>query len=123
MFQYQAEVLRVIDGDTLELMIDLGFNVHVRELVRLAHINTPDELKYGLNGVEDPAKDFIMQRCPPGAVCIVNISRREKYGRWLADIYYLRGSIERSDITTKGTNLNQELISSGLAQPYEGGKK
>lgn len=123
MFQYEATVTRVIDGDTLELMIDLGFEVHCRATVRLAHVNTPDNLTYGLNGIEDPAKDFIMSKIPPGAVCVVNISRKEKYGRWLAEVYYLPGSIERSEIATQGRQLNQELITAGLAVAYEGGRK
>ena len=123
MFQYEALVNRVVDGDTLEMQIDLGFGVKIDQMVRLAHLNTPDELSYGVNGVIDPAKDFIMSKIPPGSVCIVNISRKEKWGRWLAEIYYLPGSISRVDIVAQGRQLNKELIDAGLAVAYEGGKK
>lgn len=123
MFQYEAQVKRIIDGDTLDLMIDLGFNVHALATVRLAHVNTPEMVTYTLEGIKDPARDFIMSKIPPGAVCVVNISRKEKYGRWLAEIYYLPGSISRNEIAAQGRQLNQELISAGLAVAYEGGKK
>jgi micrococcal nuclease len=123
MFQYEAKVIRVIDGDTLEFMIDLGFNVHTLATVRLAHVNTPETVEYSLEGLKDPAKDFIMSKIPPGAVCVVNISRKEKYGRWLAEVYYLPGSIERSEIAMQGRQLNEELITAGLAVAYEGGRK
>lgn len=123
MFQYEAQVKRVVDGDTLELKIDLGFGVWIDQLVRMAHINAPDELKSNARGIVDPAKEFIMSKVPPGAVCVVNISRKEKWGRWLAEVYYLPGSIVRDEIARQGRQLNQEMITAGLVQPYEGGKK
>ena len=41
-FWYGATVLKVIDGDTIELMIDLGFNIHHKIRVRLYGVNTPE---------------------------------------------------------------------------------
>lgn len=123
MFQYEAKIIRVIDGDTMELFMDLGFSTHLKTLVRLAHINTPDTLNMGAKGIQDPARDFILQHCPPGSICVVDISRKEKYGRWLADVFYLLGSISRDEILLNGKNLNRELIAAGLAIAYEGGKK
>ena len=41
-YEYHAKVLRVIDGDTIELEIDLGFGVFKREKVRLARVDTPE---------------------------------------------------------------------------------
>ena len=40
MFEYNAEVLRIVDGDTLDARIDLGFNVHVNKRIRLMGIDT-----------------------------------------------------------------------------------
>ena len=40
MFEYNAEVLRVVDGDTLDARIDLGFDVHVNKRIRLMGIDT-----------------------------------------------------------------------------------
>lgn len=123
MFQYEAQVKRVVDGDTLEMLIDLGFGVKISQMVRMAHINTPDVLKSDAHGIIDPAKDFIYSRIPPGAVCVVNISRKEKWGRWLAEVYYLPGSVSRDEIARQGRQLNREMIDAGLAVAYEGGKK
>lgn len=123
MFQYEARILRVIDGDTLALDLDLGFHVHTEQVVRLAHINTPETVNYTAGGIDDPAKNYIMQNCPPGSVCVVNISRQEKYGRWLADIFFQPGQTDRAKILENPRGLNVELLREGFALPYEGGKK
>lgn len=123
MFQYEAKIKRVVDGDTLVMMIDLGFNVHTETSVRLARINTPEEVKYTLGGLDDPARAFVLERCFPGSTVIVNISRKEKYGRWLADVFYKMGSVDRYEIASGGTCLNDELVAQGLAVFYDGGKR
>lgn len=123
MFQYEAKILVIKDGDTLTLDLDLGFNVHVIQVVRLAHINTPEVVNFGAQGIMDPAKAYIMQHCPPGSVCVANISRQEKYGRWLADLYFQPGEMDRTRILVNPRVLNDELVREGLAVPYEGGKK
>ena len=123
MFQYAAKVLRIIDGDTLVLDVDLGFKIHTEINARLARINAPDVLNYGLNGVEDVAAKYVIQRCPPGSVCVVNISRAEKYGRWLAELFYKPGVFDRDVIIKSGSCLNDEMVRDGIALPYAGGKK
>ena len=42
MYEYEAEVDRVIDGDTIDFMVDLGFNVHIKIRTRLLGVNTPE---------------------------------------------------------------------------------
>lgn len=123
MFQYEATVIRIVDGDTLWLRVDLGFKIRVDVDVRLAHINTPEKLNYGISGVIDPAMLYINNCIPPGSTCVVEISRAEKWGRWLGTIRYLKGSTSRDDILRSGTVLNDELVKNGLARSYEGGKK
>jgi len=123
MFQYEAMVMRIVDGDTIWLDVDLGFKVRMQVDVRLAHIDTPELVNYGLKGVSSPAIEYVNQCVPPGAVCVVNIIRAEKYGRWLAEIYYKPGSVDRDEILRSGTNLNDELVKKGFAKAYEGGKK
>lgn len=108
----------VVDGDTLKLQIDLGFHINYRTTVRLARINTPETVTFTIQGLKDPAKEFVMQACGPGAVIVVNISKPDKYGRWLADVFYLPGSRSRDEILGKGRNLNNELLQNGLAKPY-----
>ncbi len=123
MFQYEAKIVSVVDGDTMILDLDLGFKIHIVETVRLARINTPEIVNYGASGIDDPARRFVMERCPPGSVCVASISRREKYGRWLADILFRPGESERDRILQDPRMLNDELVTAGLAKPYAGGKK
>jgi endonuclease YncB( thermonuclease family) len=123
MFEYAATVKRVKDGDTLVMDIDLGFFVHIEEIVRLAHVDTPETINFDAGGLNDPAKSYIMACVPPGAGCVVRISRKEKYGRWLAVILFRPGVSDRVEILRDPRILNEELVDRGFAKAYEGGKK
>ncbi len=118
MFQYSARVLRVVDGDTLRLDLDLGFKVHIEEIVRLARINAPENAEWTAKGLQDPARNYIEQNTPPGSSVVADISKPDKYGRWLADIRFLPGSSVREDILQNGRVLNDELVQHGFAMPY-----
>lgn len=123
MFQYEAKVIRIVDGDTLWLDIDLGFRLHIQTDVRLAHINTPETVNYSLQGISDPAAAYVSECVPPGASCVVEISRPDKYSRWLATIFFLPGEVDRAKILAGPRVLNDELVKRGFAKHYEGGKK
>jgi endonuclease YncB( thermonuclease family) len=119
MFQYAAEVLRIIDGDTLWLNLDLGFRTHLEVDVRLADINAPEVVNFRVSGLQDRAVIYIRECVPPGATCVVDITRPDKYGRWLGTIRYLKGSVDRDEILQKGTVLNDELLARGFVKPYK----
>jgi len=123
MFQYEAKIIRIVDGDTLWMDIDLGFCIHHQIDVRLARIDTPETVYFKLGGIEDKAKNYVMNCVPPGATCIVDISKPDKYGRFLADVRFLPGEIDRAKILAGGRCLNDELVRGGFAKPYAGGKK
>lgn len=123
MFQYEAEILEVVDGDTLKVRIDLGFHVYIEETIRLARINTPETVQYKAQGIFDPAKVFILEHAPIGSVCVVQITRTEKYGRWLAELFYKPGERDRLKILADPHVLNDDLVRAGLARPYAGGRK
>lgn len=120
MFQYEARVLRIVDGDTLWLDVDLGFKVRMQTDVRLAHVNAPEVVNYTLDGITNPAIVYLNQCVPVGSVCIVDILRAEKYGRWLGVTRYLKGSTSRDEILRKRSNLNDELVNKGFAKIYKG---
>ena len=84
-YRYHALVDRVIDGDTVDLIVDLGFHVRVYQRFRLVGVNTPE-----LRGAESQqgiaAKAFVQSILPIGFRVIVESSKTEKYGRWLGDI-------------------------------------
>lgn len=108
----------VVDGDTLDLMIDLGFNVHHSIRVRLNGVNTPEsrttDVREKALGLQAKAytKDWTI-RHPEVYVSTIK-DKKEKFGRILARIY--------SD-TNKTACLNDDLIDSGNARAYNGEKR
>lgn len=100
MYQYKAKVEKVIDGDTIEFAIDLGFHMYFREQMRLADYAAPE-----IEGSERPlgsiAKEMLEGLLPVGTVVIMNSKKTDKYGRWLADISW------------EGTSLSNYLIELG----------
>lgn len=118
MFQYEAVVLRIVDGDTLWLNLDLGFKVHVEIDVRLAHINAPELVHWTESGLSDPAITYVTECVPPGSTCVVDISKADKYGRWLGVVRFLPGVTDRYEIIRSGRVLNDELKEKGFAVSY-----
>jgi micrococcal nuclease len=111
---YNAEVKKVIDGDTFDIIIDLGFDTLKKGRVRLYGVNTPEsrtsnleEKKMGL-----AAKEFTDQwlKSANHKVKIETIiDKNEKYGRVLAKVW-----------NEAGNCLNDDIIASGLARAYFG---
>ncbi len=114
MFQYRAKIERIVDGDTLWVDVDLGFFLRQKMNLRLWRVNTPEirgaEREAGLR-----AKQFVAEALPPGSVAVIKTYKIEKYGRFLADVYYLPGSEDSDQILARGIHLNQELLDKGLA--------
>ena len=117
MYQYKAKVIRVVDGDTVYLDLDLGLMVRMVVDVRLVGINTPEIVgpskEAGLK-----SKAFVEQALPAGSAAYVQTYKAEKYGRYLADIWYLPGVEDVERIKKEGRHLNKELLENGLAEPY-----
>lgn len=105
-YAYEATVERVVDGDTLTLVIDVGFGTQVREKVRLRGIDCPE-----LGTQEgDAAKRFAMKLLPIGANVVIRSSKSDKYGRFIGDIFY-------TDKEGEQRYLNNEILKAGLAVP------
>lgn len=107
MFEYSGRVLRVVDGDTLVLDIDLGLCTWVRQLkVRLAGVNAPElPTPEGL-AAREFVERLVADRGPDVVVRTLK-DRREKYGRWLADITW----------PPEQTGLAALLVEAGHAHP------
>ncbi len=85
MYEYIAKVTRVIDGDTIEVEIDLGFKIKHTTILRLSGINAP-ELRTP-EGVA--AKAWLVQRIEGKSVAVRTFKdKKEKYGRYLALVEY-----------------------------------
>jgi len=117
MFQYQATVVRIVDGDTAYLDVDLGFFIRMTINVRSYGINTP-EIRGPSRAAGLKSKAYVEQAIPVGSTVVVQTYKAEKYGRYLADIRYLPGSTDRDEIQAKGRLLNKELVAKGLAVEY-----
>jgi micrococcal nuclease len=116
MYEYRAQLIRVIDGDTLEASIDLGFDTWVKKTLRLKGIDAPETRTKDDNekarGLQ--AKAFlldIMHRCD--GQFIVHSLELDKFGRVLADLF-IDGHME---------SVNFMLLNAGLAVEYQGGAR
>ena len=117
-----TEINRVVDGDTIDVTIDLGFDLYKKERVRVAGVDTPEKrtrnleekalgidatewLKDKLEGAIDGDDDLIIRTELDGGV--------GKYGRLLGWLYI-------GDATV---SLNEKMIDEGYAWAYDGGTK
>jgi len=124
-YSYKATVVRCIDGDSVILDIDCGFDVQLKaQSVRLYGIDTA-ETRGGtpeLKVLGNLAKDYVAQMIPVGSEVLLktHLDKKGKFGRILAEIYMpetvgVEGYQEKS--------LNQILLDELLAVPYHGQSK
>jgi micrococcal nuclease len=118
-FWYGAKLLKVIDGDTVELMVDLGFNIHHKMRVRLYGVNTPESRTKDLaeKSMGLKAKKFTEDWLTSHEWVFVNTipDKNDKYGRILARIF---SSDQIND--PKTACLNTDIIQAGYAREYFG---
>ena len=117
-----TEINRVLDGDTIDVTIDLGFDLYKKERVRIAGVDTPEKrtrdleekklgldatkwLKDKLEGAIDGDDELSIRTELVGGV--------GKYGRLLGWLY----------IGDSNLSLNEQMITEGYAWAYDGGKK
>lgn len=104
MYTYRCTILKVIDGDTVDADVDLGFDIHAKMRFRLAGINAP-EMKTPEGRA---ARDYLILMMPPESEFMVNTEkdRREKYGRYLGTFFNPKNT---------GRTINQLMVDSGNA--------
>ena len=105
---------RVIDGDTLIVAVDCGFSTVVRQRLRLRGIDTPE--LGSLAGQR--AHERVAQLLAGLPFIIVSTSRTDRYGRYLADVFYLPQTQDAARVLRNGIYLNRQLLDEGLARPY-----
>lgn len=119
MFEYYVkEVTNVVDGDTIDVIIDLGFDISFSSRVRLAGIDTPEsrtsDKAEKILGLE--SKEYLKKAIKAAKTVVIKTEKMdssEKYGRILGWVY-LDGS---------GNSINNELIEKGYAWGYLGDTK
>lgn len=112
MYQYTCELIRVIDGDTVDAWIDLGFDIKIRKRIRLVGINAPETRTRNLE------EKHAGLRTKARVVELVNQSDNKfilkshgvgKFGRCLGELY----------VDNHTRSVNDLLILEGLADKYE----
>ena len=116
MHEYKAKVVKIIDGDTIDVDIDLGFDVILsKQRIRLYGIDTPEsrtrdkeEKFYGKISAQ-----FLKDRCKKGSYITVrtHLDKKGKFGRILGEII------------VDNINLNKQMIEEHLAVEYSGQNK
>lgn len=107
-YKYKATVVRWVDGDTVDLMVDLGFHHFVKTRFRLYGIDTPERGQ----ALWGEATDFAELSAPVDSEVVVDVYKSaDKYGRWLANIHVGDQSV------------NDALVAAGLAINYFGGPR
>ena len=126
MYEYNAVLDRVVDGDTIDVTIDLGFNVWKKIRVRMEGINTPEsrtrdleEKKRGL-AAKDRLKSILEFN---NNKCILKVSGVGKYGRALATVLVESLSPLNGEDGVTLIDVNKQLIEEGHAVEYWGGKR
>jgi len=109
MYHYKATLNRIIDGDTIDVNVDLGFDVKIKQRVRLYGINTPEVRTKDLNekkkGLE--ATEYLKKILPKEFVMETILNKRGKYGRVLGILW------------VKDVNINEKMVNEGYAKRYD----
>lgn len=105
MYEYKATIRRVIDGDTVDMDVDLGFGTwRANERMRLAIINAPE-----MKGTERPAgiksKQHLEALLPLGTEVVIRTEKdkSDSFGRWIAHIF------------TPTSYINDQMVADGMA--------
>ena len=116
MYQYICTVTKIIDGDTLDVDIDLGFSVKLtKQRIRMLGIDTPEsrtrnleEKKRGLL-----SKAYLASKCPVGSRVKLTSHDKGKFGRILGEIFEMESEV----------SINKIMCDEGYAVEYYGGNK
>jgi micrococcal nuclease len=111
MYQYKVKkVKRIIDGDTIDLDIDLGFGITLTHKVRLKDINAAETRT--LNVEEKTkglaAKEWLKKELSREGEWIIETTKDDKYGRILGTLYLVGDPV----------TINERMLNEGIAYPY-----
>lgn len=108
-YLYKAKIVKVIDGDTVDAVLDLGFYMSAKLRLRLNGINTPELTSQDVREASNARQaKMILASLVESKDVLLKTYKADKYGRWLADI-----------ILDDGLNVNNYLLESNLAVPYK----
>jgi micrococcal nuclease len=112
------QILKVIDGDTIDADIDLGFDISLTKRIRLAGVDTPEsrtadanEKRYGIE-----AKEWLKHKVEKAEHILIKTElpdSTEKYGRIIGHLF----------VNDQANSLNDQMVIEGYAWTYDGGTK
>jgi micrococcal nuclease len=110
-YQYKIKKInRIIDGDTVDLEIDLGFSITIKQKVRLKDINAAEtrtlNVEEKAKGLE--AKEWLKKELSREGEWIIQTTKEDKYGRMLGVLY----------LTGDSVTVNEKMLNEGVAKPY-----
>lgn len=111
---YKAFVDKVVDGDTLNVTLDLGFKIRHKEILRLAKINAPEkDTKEG-----QKSSSALKRILAKVKFLVIKTNKTDIYGRYVADIFFLENETDVQKVSDEGIYLNQILLDKGLAEKF-----
>jgi len=114
-YQYKAVVFKVVDGDTLDAMLDLGFGVYIEQRVRIWPIDTPEISKKETREAGLRSKNRLKELVEGKEILLITVKDKDKYGRYCARCLLADDGFSR--------DVGQILLDEALGKEYYGGKK
>ena len=113
MYTYQCNTLRVIDGNTVDAIIDLGFNVTIRQRIKLYGVNVKDirSIDEDVRQQAIASKQKLTELLGNNFVCETIVNKRGKSWR-------VMGKLSTIDKDGKKVDINQQLIEVGFAERF-----
>lgn len=105
MYTYKAEIIKVIDADTVDAFVDVGFKHYTMQRFRLAAIDAPELRSEGGKIAKAWLISYFNRH---GVRCIIESRKSDSFGRWLAFI----------TCKNQTNTVNDELLKAGHAKPY-----
>ena len=111
MYQYKVKKInKIIDGDTVDLDIDLGFGVTLSHRVRLKDVNAAETRTLNIEEKTKglAAKEWLKKEISREGEWIIETTKEDKYGRILGTLYHVGDPI----------TLNERMLNEGIVEPY-----
>lgn len=110
-YQYKIKkILKIVDGDTIDAEINLGFGVIITQRIRLKNINTAETRTLNLEekkkGLE--AKEWLKKELSREGEWIIETTKEDKYGRYLGILYCVEDPV----------TVNERMLNEGIAKPF-----
>ena len=113
MYQYKIKTIKkIVDGDTIDVDIDLGFGITYSHRVRLKGINTAETKTLNLEEKAKglAAKEWLKKELSREGEWVIETTKEDKYGRILGTLYFVGDPV----------TINERMLNEGIAKPYSG---